>query len=137
MAVLINGRAFDYTQITVSFLGVPLAGISSIEYDEEQEKVNNFGTGNSAVSRGHGAKDASGSIEISMNDVEALRSAAATSSLLDIPMFDIIVSYLHPTGPKNHILKNCEFKKDGSGGAVGDTDIKKSYDLVLSHVEYR
>ena len=134
---LINGRAYDYTQITISFLGVPLAGVTSINYDEDQEKTNNMGTGNRPVSRGHGAIDSTGSIEMSMNDLEALRAASPTNSLLDIPMFDVILVFGHPTAPKTHVLKNVEFKKDGLDGAVGDTDLKKSLDIVLSHVEYR
>ena len=49
---LINGRAYDYAQIEVNILGVPVAGISAISYTEEQEKVNNFGAGSNPVSRG-------------------------------------------------------------------------------------
>ncbi len=88
MIPLVNGRAYDFAQIVVTILGVPLAGVSAISYAEEQEKTNNFGQGNRPVSRGQGAIDASGSITISMNDVEALRDVAPDGSLLKIPAFD-------------------------------------------------
>ena len=45
-AALVNGIAYDYTQIIVNILGLPVIGISSVNYTEEQEKTNNFGTMN-------------------------------------------------------------------------------------------
>ena len=138
MAVpLINGRAYDYTQITAIVLGVPLAGITSINYTEEQEKTNNMGAGNRPVSRGKGAIDASGSIDISMNDVEAVRDAAPSGSLLQIPMFDIVVVFGNPQKPVTHVLKNVEFTSDGVESTQGDTDITRTFDIVISNVKYR
>ncbi len=90
---LINGQAYDYTQIIMSVLGVPVAGVTSINYTEEQEKTNNFGAGNRPVSRGRGAIEASGSIELSMNEIEALRDAAPSGSMLKIPPFEITIVY--------------------------------------------
>ena len=54
MIPLINGTAFDFAQIIVNILGVPVASVSSIEYEETQEKVNNYGAGNRPVSRVRG-----------------------------------------------------------------------------------
>lgn len=135
--VLVNGRAYDYTQITAIVLGVPLAGISSITYIEEQEKANNFGTGNRPVSRGRSAIDASGSLEISMNDVEALRDAAPNGSLVQIPSFDIVLVFGNPQKPVTHILKNVEFTNDGVETTQADTDVKRTFDIIMSHVKYR
>ena len=134
---LINGRAYDFTQITVALLGVPTLGISSLNYTEEQEKVNNFGTGNRPVSRGQGPIDSSGSIEISMNDVEALRDAAPDGSLLKIPPFDITVVFGNPQKPVVHVLKNVEFTNDGVESTQGDTDLKRTFDIVISNIKYR
>lgn len=133
---LINGRAYDFAQVVVNMLSVPLMGISSITYSEEQEKTNNFGAGKFAVSRGHGTIDASASFDIHMNDVEAMRAAAPSGRLLDIPPFDITVSYLNENKVVSHTLKNCEFVSDGVEGSQGDTQLMRSFDLVLSHIEY-
>jgi len=134
---LINGRAYDYTQITAVVLGVPLPSISNISYTEEASKENNFGVGNRPVSRGQGAINASGSIDISMNDVEALRDAVDNGSLVGIPSFDIVVVFGNPQKPVTHVLKNCEFLDDGVEAAQGDTDLKRTFNLILSHVKYR
>lgn len=138
-APLINGKAYDFTEIVVSMLGGPVVGVKAITYAEEQEKTNNFGQGNRPVSRGQGAIDANASIDISMNDVEAIRDTlvAQSGSLLAIPAFDIKVTYLNAQKVVTHVLKNCEFTNDGVETSQGDTDVVKTFDLVVSDIKYR
>lgn len=137
MIPLINGRAYDFTQILVKILGAPVASVSAISYTEEQTKENNFGAGSRPVSRGKGAINASGSITLSMNDIEALRDVALGGSLLKIEPFDIQVSFLNAQKVVTHVLKNCEFLDDGTETSQDDKDIKRSYNLVISHIKYR
>ena len=134
---LINGKAYEYADIIFDILGVPTPSISSIDYDEEQEKKNNFGAGHYAVSRGKGTRDVKVSFTMSMNDTEALRDAALNGSLLSIPMFDIIIVFGNPQKPERHIIKNFEFTKDGVSGTTGDTDMKYKHDGIASHIQYR
>ena len=136
-APLVNGISFDFVQLTPLFLGVPLVSMSSITYEEIQEKVNNFGIGNRPVSRGRGAIDASGSIELSMNDLEAMREVAPNGSLLLLPASDFVLVFGNPQNIQTHILKNLEFTNDGMTGAVGDTDLKLTLNFVISDVQYR
>lgn len=134
---LVNGKAYDFALITVVALGVPIPSVSDIKYTEEQEKENNFGLGNRPVSRGQGAINASGSLDISMNDIEALRDVAPNGSLLQIPAFDIVVVYGNPQKPVTHVLKNCEFIDDGVETTQNDKDVKRTFGLVISHIKYR
>ena len=136
-APLVNGQAFSYVQITPLFLGVPLVSMSSITYEEVQEKVNNMGTGNRPVSRGRGAIDASGSIELSMNDIEAMREVAPEGSLLLLPASDFVLVFGNPQNVQTHVLKNLEFTNDGGTGTQGDTDLKLTLNFVISNVQYR
>ena len=136
-APLVNGQAFSYVQITPLFLGVPLVSMSSITYEEVQEKANNFGIGNRPVSRGRGAIDASGSIELSMNDLEAMREVAPNGSLLLLPASDFVLVFGNPQNIQTHILKNLEFTNDGMTGTQGDTDLKLTLNFVISNVQYR
>jgi hypothetical protein len=138
MAVpLINGEAYSYVQITAVVLGVPLPSITSINYIEEQEKANNPGMGNRPVSRGRSMIDASGSVDISMNDIEAIRDVAPSGSLLQIPPFDIVLVFGNPQKPVTHVLKNVEFTNDGVETTQGDTDVKRTFDIIMSHIKYR
>lgn len=133
---LINGRAYEFSQITVDMLGGLVIDVTAINYQENQEKTNNYGTGRRPVSRGHGAIEASASIDISMNSIEAIRAAAPGNSLLCIPAFDIKVTYLNSGKVVTDVLKNCEFLNDERGSSQGDTDISASYELIISHVEW-
>lgn len=136
-AILVNGKSFDYAQIIPLFLGVPLPSLTSITYEEIQEKVNNMGTGNRPVSRGHGAIDASGSMELSMSDIEAMRDVAPEGSLLFIPASDFVLVFANPGNVQTHVLKNLEFTNDGGANTLADTDLKLTLNFVISHVQYR
>lgn len=138
MAVpLVNGEAFSFVQITPLFLGVPLVSMTSITYEEVQEKVDNLGTGNRPVSRGRAAIVATGSMELSMNDIEAMREVAPNGSLLAIPASDFILIFGNPQNVQTHVLKNLEFTNDGGAGTQGDTDLKLTLNFIISDVQYR
>ena len=133
---LINGQAYDYASIIITMLGGPVVSAKSISYKEEQEKTNNFGQGNRPISRGKGAIEASASIDISMNDIEAIRDISPDRSLLKLPAFDVTVTYLNNQRVVTHVIKNCEFLNDGVETSQGDVDVVKSLDMVASHVVY-
>lgn len=135
--VLINGQAYDFTQIVFKILGVEIKSLSQINYTEEQEKENNYGTGTRPVSRGKGAITAACNFTISMNDIEAIRDVAPDGSLLKLPPFDIEVTYLNSQKIVTHVIKNCEFTTDGVEGSQGDKDLKKAFDVLPSHIKYR
>jgi len=137
MIPLVNGTAYTFAQIVATIGGVPIASISAINYVETQEKVNNYGQGNRPVSRGSGVIEVTSSVEMSMNDVEAIRASALNGSLLNIPAFDIVVFFGNPQSPVTHVIKNCEFTSDGVEGTQGDTDLKRTFDLMPSHIKWR
>ena len=138
MAVpLVNGQAFSYVQITPLFLGVPLVSMTSITYEEVQEKVDNLGTGNRGISRGRGPIVSTGSMELSMNDIEAMREVAPNGSLLAIAASDFVLVFGNPQNVQTHVLKNLEFTNDGGAGTQGDTDLKLTLNFIISDVQYR
>lgn len=133
---LVNGRAYDYVSIEILYGGVPLYSTSAISYVETQTKTDNKGTGNRGVSRGREAIECTGSFDLSMNDTEKLRAAAPGRSLLNIPAFDIIVKYGDAGQiPVIDTIKNVEFTDDGVETTVGDTDIKRTFSIIFSHVQ--
>ena len=134
---LINGRAYEFASIVIQMLGAPVISATAISYNEEQEKSNNFGAQTLPVSRGHGAIEASASVTIGQNDVEAMRNIAPDGSLLKIGAFDIVVTFLNESQPVTHILKNAEFKNDGIDISEGDMDSQFSFELVISHIKWR
>ena len=134
---LINGEAFTFAQITPLYLTVPLVSMTSITYEETQEKVDNPGTGNRPISRGRADIKANGSIELSMNDIEALREVTPQGSLLLLPATDFILVFGNVQNVQTHVLKNLEFINDGGTGTQGDTDMKMTLNFIISNVIYR
>jgi len=133
---LINGKTYDYVSITMTILGVPILGVKSINYTEEQEKNNNYGTGTMPVSRGQGEIKCSGSLELPMEEVERIRSASPNGKLLDIGMFDIVIVHGVIGKIVTHTLKNVEFLDDGVETSSGDTQISRTFNILPSHIIY-
>ena len=78
-----------------------------------------------------------GSIELSMNDIEAMREVAPNGSLLAIPASDFVLVFGNPQNVQTHVLKNLEFTNDGGAGTQGDTDLKSTLNFIISDVQYR
>lgn len=136
-ATLINGRSYSYVDITAVGLGGAFPGMKTISYEQTQDKPNNFGTSVKPVSRGRGKRDSSGSLQLSMNDIEALRDAAPNGSLLDIPSFDLIIVFGNPQNPVTHILKSLEFTNDGGDNSEDDTDLAFTLNFVFADLKTR
>lgn len=134
---LINGNSFNWAQVRIDLGGIQLYGVTAINYDQEQEKPNQFGVGELPVERGRGARDATADMTISQVDLEIMRDNAPNGQLLDLAAFDVIVSYDNGQRVVTHVLKNCEFTSDGGGGAQGDTQLTKQMNLSPSHIKYR
>ena len=134
---LINGRAYSYVDITAVGLGGNFPGLKSINYEQTQEKPNGFGAAQLPVNYGLGKRDSSGSMTLSMNDIEALRDAAPNGNLLDIPPFDFLIVFGNPQKPVTHVLQSLRFTNDGGNMSEDDTDIVFGLNFVFSDIKYR
>jgi hypothetical protein len=136
MAVpLINGNAYTYAKIVATILGLPIVGITEIDYNTKQEKTDNYGAGTNPVNRSHGRKMTEASITLFMEEVEAIRAIAPNRDLLDVPAFDITLTFVSGTNaPVTHVIKNCEFTEDGNSMKTGDAAISYKLPLIASHV---
>lgn len=135
---LINGITYSYSNIACVILGVPVAGITSIEYSDEQEMEDNYGAGSNPVNRGFGSYKATAKITLYMEEVEAISAIALGGSLQSIPEFDIIVSYVNSANtPVIHKIKNCRFKNNNRKTKTGDKKIEVELDLLTSHIVWK
>lgn len=136
-AALINGTAYSYSQIIINVMNVPVLDITSINYTEEQEKTNEGGIGELPVSRGRAGITASGSLEIGMTDVEALRDVAPKGKLIKLLPFDILVIFGNAQRVVTHTLEDVEFLDDGVETSHGDTRIARTFNLIIGNIKYR
>ena len=135
MTPLINGINYSWANIKVIIFGVPVVGITKIDYKIKQKKENNYGAGYEPVSRGYGNKEYEGSIEIYQDELKRIIASAPNRDALAIPPFDIQV--LFETGGAQvtiDTLKMCEFTEEGLSASQGDTKLLVSLPLVIGQI---
>ena len=134
--MLINGVAYSWSSIVFTLFGVPVQGIVSIEYTRKQAKTNNYGAGAEPVSRGHGRKEYSGSIEIYLEEWKKIIAAAPNRSPLSIGWFDITVQYGNDIASlSKDILRACEFTDNPFEAKEGDTKLMVKLPLIVGQIE--
>lgn len=132
---MINGVEYSWGDITATIGGVPMVGITEIEYSDDQTIENHYAAGRYPVSRSKGRIVPAAKITLLMSEIIALQAKSPTGRLQDIAPFPIIVSYIPEDGQIviDKIL-NCQFKKNTRTWKEGDTKQSIPLDLVPSHI---
>lgn len=134
---LINGVEYTHADIILQILGVPIVGLTAIEYRDMQEITPNHGTGHLPVSVGIGAVTFEGTLTMTMKEVQRLTASAPNGRIQNIPFFDIRVNYLTEAGDiVSHKLKSCKFKGRNPNSAVNNTQIEEALELFIADIDY-
>jgi len=123
---LINGREYEWADISLVVGGLPIAGFRAASYKREREKEAMFAKGRKAHSIQSGNEAVTGSLTFTQSQLEALELAAG-GNILDAKM-DIVVSYgaeLNAASIANaaistDIIIGCEFTEYEKGMAQND-----------------
>lgn len=135
MTPLINGVSYGWGNVTLVLFGVPVVGITKIEYKKKQAKENLYGAGYKPVSRGYGRYEYDGSIELYTEEWKRIIAAAPDRDPLNIAPFDIQVVFAGTrVSPEKDVLKMCEFMEDPLSVNEGDTSIKVTIPLVIGDI---
>jgi hypothetical protein len=135
---LINGVNYSWANVKLVLFGVPVLGITKIEYSSKQKKENNFGMGTIAVSRGYGNKEFEGKITLYRDEWNAIIAAAPNRDPNDIEPFDIQVSFSGArVATTTDVLQACEFTEDPFTVSQGDTKIMVEIPLVIGLISHR
>lgn len=135
---LINGTRHSWASVKINLLGRTVTGVTSIEYDDTQEKTNNYGAGIYPVSRGYGRYEATAKITLAAYEVDAIIAAAGGARLQAIPAFDVVIAFV-PTGQDQlvtHYIRNAEFKNNKRSAKEGDTTLPVELELIVSHIDW-
>lgn len=134
---LINGVEYSWGDITATIGGVPVIGITEIEYGDEQVVENHYGAGRYPVSRSKGRVTPSAKITLTMGEVVAIQAKSLTGRLQDLAPFPIVVCYIPEDGQiVIDKIMNCQFKKNARTWKEGDTRQTVDLDLVPSHIAW-
>lgn len=134
---LVNGMLYSWADIVAAISGVPVTGITGIEYGDDQDVVNKYGAGRHPVGRAKGRITPSAKITLYQEEVEALQRQAPNGRLQDIAPFDITVTYIPDSGIVTvDKIRNCQFKANSRKWKEGDTGQEVELELVTSHIEW-
>lgn len=134
---LINGTLYSWADIVATVNGVPLTGITNIEYKDSQEVVNKYGAGRHPVGRAKGRITSTAKITLYQEEVESLQEQAPNGRIQDLPPFDITVSYQPDSGKiKADKIRNIQFSGNSRKWKEGDTGQEVELELIPSHIEW-
>lgn len=133
---LINGINYSWANISLVLFGVPVVGITKIDYKAKQDKKNNYGAGPYPVSRGYGNYEYEGSIELYLDEWKNIIAASPNRDPLQIAPFDIPVIYggSRVTADKD-MLRSCEFLENPLSTGTGDSKILVAIPLIIASIE--
>jgi len=132
---LINGVSYGWGNIQLVLFGVPVVGITKIDYKAKQTKENLYGAGYKPVSRGYGKYEYEGSIEIYTEEWKRIIAASPNRDPLSIAPFDIEIVFAgNRVAPDKDSLKMCEFLENPLSSSEGDTSIKVSIPLIIGDI---
>jgi hypothetical protein len=124
----INGKKYDWEDVSVTLPSGVAVGITEIKYEDEQPVTAHYGKG--AVPRGYGRGNyaASGSMVLDRDEWEKLKVycvASGKGRIYDHRPFPIVVAYASPDQiTLVDVLKSCKLQKfTGGGGSQGDDKV--------------
>ena len=134
--VLINGKAFSASDIVIMINNIQVASVSSFSATVTQEKTNNKGFSDEPVSRGRATKEYEASIDMSYTDRLKLANLSPTGDLLGLPIFEVLAVLDNNVNVSRIRLKFAEFTDDGIEVTTDDTDIVRTYALMIAGIDY-
>lgn len=133
---LINGINYSWANISLVLFGVPVVGITKIEYKRKQKKENNYGFGSQPVSRGYGNYEYEGSIEIYLDEWKRIIASSPSADPLLIAPFDIQINYSGRGVLVNKdVLRSVEFMEDNFTANQGDTKLMVTVPLIIGAID--
>ncbi len=134
---LVNGMLHSWADIVCAINGVPVTGITAIEYGDDQEVVNKYGAGRHPVGRAKGRITPSGENYPVSGGGGVHTAASPQRAFAGHSPFDITVTYIPDSGiVTTDIIRNCQFKANSRKWKEGDTGQEVELELVPSHIEW-
>lgn len=129
---LINGKAYDWSSVTIKIPGAESIEITEISYNDEQEHDGIYGKGGMYRGYGTGNYKASVSVSMSREDFNELQRVIKKKGYKDFYKYlipKIIVSYADDgAATTTDILTNIKFGKRDTSAKQGDKNITVKLD---------
>lgn len=135
---LVNGKAYEHSDIQVYTMNQMITGFTDIEYDDNRDVANGHAAGSYVSYRTHGKYNPTAKCSFLMSTLEAFQNVAPNRKIQEIPEFDIVITFIDPALITHvHVLKNCRFKNNGRKAGVGDGAIITDVEIVVADIEFK
>lgn len=132
---LINGVNYSWANITLVLFGVPVIGITKIEYKKKQAKANNYGWGKEPISRGYANNEYEASIEVYQDEWRKIIANSPVKDPTLVSPFEIqIVFGSSRMQTQTDILQMCEFTEDAFTAGQGDSKLLTTIPLIIGGI---
>jgi len=136
--MVINTQEYGWSDVEIVMLGKKITGARGVKFKSAQEKELIHASGNEPVGIGRGNKTYEGELILLQSELEALTNAAGTGNdIMDIPAFNIVVSYAPKTGGvlSTYIIKFAEFTEVERAMNQGDKFAEITLPFVALGIE--
>ena len=134
---LINGVNYAWANIKFNLFGVPVVGITEVNYKRKQVKDNNYGYGTEPISRGYGNVEYEADITIYLDEWRRIIAASPDKDPLLIKPFDIQVIFGGSSVSfQQDTLRSCEFMEDPMATKQGDSKILIKIPLIIAGITH-
>lgn len=138
--MLINGRQYEWADITIEMGGRIITGARGISYKESQDKELLYGKGNMPMSIQKGNKKFEGNLTLLQAELETLkelaRSVNGRASVLDLNM-TLVVCYGNPAKGDvmlTDVLRNVQFTETEKSMKQGDMYMEISLPFICTDI---
>ena len=143
MATVINGRQYEFADVTLILGGRDVVGLRGISYTESQEKEVIYGKGNKPLAIQKGNFSYEGSVTLLQSEVETLRVLAKNetgrASLMGLTL-DAVVCYGDPLKGDVMItdrINSLQFTEDPKELSQGDNSMEIELPFIALSIDYQ
>lgn len=135
---IINKAAYTHADIVINIGGVPIIGVTSIEYSDSQEITPNYSTGHEATSVGFGQVTNEASITVTYEAMQAIQAGSPLGKIQNIDFFPVGINYLTENGVfVRDVLEKCRFKGRSQNSETGNSEIPVTLELFVGQIKYQ
>ena len=131
----VNGKVYDWEDITIGLPYGVAIGIESIDYDDAKEAELVYGKGGKAMGYGRGNYEANAKITILRDEFDRLLdyTKEVGKALYAISPFSITVNYANDgESPRTDVIKGAKLTKQAHKAAQGDKKISVDLELLVT-----
>lgn len=140
--MFINGREYEWADVTVIAGGRDIEGLTAIEYGEKQDKNVIYGKGNKPLAIQKGNKSYEGSITLYQSELNTLqelaRATTGSTSIMGLNL-NAVVCYGNPTqGEVMTVdrLFNIQFTEAKKGMKQGDGNMEVQLPFICTDIKF-